>query len=512
VQITLISPPQKYSKTQETAGVVPPLGLCYLAAMLDPAKHQVKIIDAVAEKFQQIYSWRDHYLRGMTFDEILASIPPDTRILGISNLYTFAFLIASEIAVRVKAKYPHMIVVFGGAHPTVMTRETLARPEVDFVVISEGEHTFRDLVKAVEDGGGWEQLDGLGYKRNGEVVINPKNHFVRNLDEIPFPRRDLLPMQSYFTAREPHGSANRRLWTTMIATRGCPYACTFCNTPQIWQRRWRSRSAKNVVDEIEQLKRDYGVEEIHFEDESLTTDVKWVLAFCRELKSRELNIIWQTSNGVRAESITEETLDWMKASGCTHITIAAESGSPRILREVMQKRLNLQAVLRAARLAGRKKMRMACYFMLGLPDERKRDVLKSVWLAVRLAFHGVDEVVFSVFSPLPGSQLIKRLQQEGKVQIGEQFFDDLTPHGDLLVSKSYSQFISDRQVILLKYLGYWAFYSTKLLCHPLKILRSTRNVARGIQETKTERALHTWWLRLTGKEHVEVKGNRPVSP
>ena len=511
MQITLISPPQNFSKTQETAGVVPPLGLSYLAAMLDPTRHQVKIIDAVAEKFQQVFTWRGHYLRGMTFDEILDAVPPQTRILGISNLYTFAFLIASEIAARAKAKYPNITVVFGGAHPTIMTRETLARPEVDFVVLSEGEYTFRDLVEAIEKGGGWEPLDGLGYKRDGEIIINPKTRFVQNLDEIPFPRRDLLPMQSYFAAREPHGSANRRLWTTMIATRGCPYGCTFCNTPQIWQRRWRSRSPKNVVDEIEQLKKDYGVEEIHFEDESLTTNLKWVLDFCRELKSRNLNIIWQTSNGVRAESITEETLDLMKASGCTQITIAAESGSPRILREVMKKRLDLQAVLRAARLAGKKKMRLACYFMLGLPEERKRDVLKSIWLAARLAFFGVDEVVFSIFSPLPGSQLIKRLQQEGKVQIGEQFFDDLTPHGDLLVSRSYSQFISDRQVVLLKYLGYLAFYSTKLLFHPLKILRSVRNVARGIQEIKTERALRTWWLRLTGKENVEVKGNRPIS-
>jgi magnesium-protoporphyrin IX monomethyl ester (oxidative) cyclase len=511
VQITLISPPQNFSKTQETAGVVPPLGLSYLAAALDSARHRVKIIDAVGENFKQVFAWRDHYLRGLTFNEILEAIPPETRLVGISNLYTFAFLIAVEIARRVKEQNPHVIVVFGGAHPTIMTRETLSRPEVDFVVLSEGEQTFPALVDAIERGEGWENLDGLGYKKNGEIVIHPKTRFVQNLDEIPFPRRDLLPMQNYFMAREPHGSASRRLWTTMIATRGCPYGCTFCNTPQIWQRRWRARSPKNVVDEIEQLKKDYGVEEIHFEDESLTTNFKWVLDFCRELKSRNLNVIWQTSNGVRAESITEETLELMKSSGCTQITIAAESGSPRILREVMQKRLDLDAVLRAARLADRKKMRLACYFMLGLPEERKRDVLKSIWLATRLAFLGVDEVVFSIFSPLPGSQLIKRLQQEGRVQIGEQFFDDLTPHGDLLVSKSYSQHISDRQVVLLKYLGYLAFYATKLLFHPLKILRSFRNVTLGIQEIKTERALHTWWLRLTGKEHIEVKDNNSSS-
>lgn len=507
MQVTLISPPQNFSKTQETAGVVPPLGLCYLASVLDSERHQVKIIDAVGEKYWQIFPWRDHFLRGMKFEEILDAIPPETRVVGVSNLYTFAFVIALEISRRVKERYPGIIIVFGGAHPTMMTRQTLAHSEVDFVVLSEGEYTFRALLQAIENGNGWEKIDGLAFRNSEEIVVNPKTDFVHNLDDIPFPRRDLIPMQNYFRAREPHGSANRKLWTTMIATRGCPYGCTFCNTPQIWQRRWRPRSPKNVVDEIEILNSTYGIEEIHFEDESLTTNLKWVLEFCVELKSRNLNIIWQTSNGVRAESVTEETLDLMIASGCTQITIAAESGSPRILKEVIQKKLDLEAVHRAARLACKKKIHIACYFMLGLPEERIGDVLKSIRLAMLLAVYGVDEVVFSVFSPLPGSKLIERLVQEGKVTIGEQFFDGLTPHGDLLVSKSYSDHISDRQVIFLKYFGYMCFYGTKLIFHPLKVLRSIRNVIRGIQEIKTERALRTWWLRLIGKESVLTEGN-----
>ncbi|MCX6639816.1 MAG: cobalamin-dependent protein [bacterium] len=505
MQITLISPPQNFSNTQETAGVVPPLGLCYLAAVLDPQKYQVKIIDAVAESYKQVFSWQGHFLRGMTFSEILAAIPPDTKVIGISNLYTFAFFVAIEIAKRAREAFPEAKIVFGGAHPTIMTRQTMARPEVDFVVLSEGEYTFEKLLTAIEVGAGWEDIDGLAYRRDGETIINPKTQFVQDLDQIPFPRRDLIPMQNYFEAKEPHGSANRPFWTTMIATRGCPYGCTFCNTPQIWQRRWRPRSAKNVVDEIESLHNQFGVEEIHFEDESLTTSLKWVLEFCQELKDRNLNIIWQTSNGVRAESITEESLDLMIESGCTQVTIAAESGSPRILKEVIQKHLDVNAVIRAGKLAAKKDVFVACYFMLGLPEEKKSDVFKSIRLAVRLAFYGIDEVVFSVFSPLPGSQLLGRLIKEGKVQVGDEFFNDLTPHGDLLVSKSYSEHISDRQIVLLKYLGYLSFYSTKLVFHPLKVLRSAINIARGIQQIKTERALRTWLVRFLGKEHDFIK-------
>jgi anaerobic magnesium-protoporphyrin IX monomethyl ester cyclase len=509
LKITLICPPQNFSKTQETAGVVPPLGLAYLAAMLDPARYEVKIIDAVGENYKQIFTWQDHFLRGMTFDEIVAAILPGSRIVGISNLYTFAFLAAAEIARKVKEKFPDIKIVFGGAHPTVMTRQTMSHPEVDFVVLSEGETTFPLLVQAIENGGGWESIDGLAYKREGDIVINPKSKFVQNLDEIPFPRRDLLPMENYFQAREPHGSATRARWTTMIATRGCPYGCTFCNTPQIWQRRWRARSPINVVDEIESLKRTYGVGEIHFEDESLTTNQEWFKDFCRELRDRRLDIIWQTSNGVRAESINSETLDLMIASGCTHITIAAESGSARILKDVMQKRLDLGAVKNAARLAGKKRIRIACYFMLGLPNEKKSDVLRSIRLAVSLAYWGVDEVVFSIYSPLPGSKLLQRLEREGKVRVVEEFFEDLTPHGDMLVSKSYSEFISDRQVVGLKYLGYSGFYLTKIIFHPFKVLRTISNIISGRQEIKTERVLQTFYRRLRGKENTRYNDATP---
>ena len=208
---------------------------------------------------------------------------------------------------------------------------------------------------------------------------------------------------------------------------------------------------------------------------------------------------------MRAESITEQTLDLMIASGCTQITIAAESGSPRILKEVMQKRLDLEAVKRAARLAGRKPIHLACYFMLGLPHERKSDVFRTIRLAIQMAFWGVDEVVFSIFSPLPGSRLLKTLESEGKVRVGEEFFDDLTPHGDLLVSKSYSEFISDRQVILLKYTGYAGFFLTKIIFHPLKIARTIKNVLTGKQEIKTERVLQTLLLRLRGKENIKYQ-------
>lgn len=497
--IVLINPPLLYTPTQETAGVVPPLGLAYIAASLSRSGYEVKIIDAVAEKFWQNYDWENHRLRGLNFDEIIERIPLDVRWLGISNLYTFSFLVATSLSEAIRAKMPNVPIVFGGAHSTMMPEYALSKPCVDAVVLSEGEEAAVQLTKAYEGEYSLSDIDGLAYKNNGRIFINPKTKFIKDLDTIPFPRRDLLPMENYFIAREPHGNVRTRNWTTMIASRGCPYGCTFCNTPMIWQRRWRIRSPQNVVDEIKSLVRDYDLQEVHFEDENLALRHNWMMEFCDLLVKEKLNIVWQPSNGIRAESATEETVAAMKRAGCTHITIAAESGSPRILKEVIRKNLKLEAVVNAVKVINRHRFKSAVYFMLGLPGERKRDVLKSIRLAGRLARMGTTEVDWSIFSPLPGSELTNQLAERGIVDVSESFFDNVTPHGDMLNADSYSEYISGAQILLLKYSGYAWFYLNRLIFHPIGFFETFINVLRDKQTTKTERVLRTILMRMLGK-------------
>lgn len=497
--IILINPPQLYSLTQETAGVVPPLGLGYIAAALSEAGYEIEIIDAVGEKYWKYNEWENHTLRGMNFDEIIERIPPEARWVGISNLYTFSFLIAASLSKRIKERYPNIPIVFGGAHSTIMPEFTLSHSCIDAVVLSEGEGAAVKLTEVFAGQAEFKDIDGLAYRQNGETVINPKTTFIKDLDSIPFPRRDLLPMGNYFIAREPHGSATVRNWTTMIASRGCPYNCAFCNTPNIWQRRWRIRSPQNVVEEIKILMRDFGVEEIHFEDENLCLRKNWTLEFCDLLIKEGLNIRWQPSNGIRAESVTAETAAAMKNSGCTNVTIAAESGSPRVLKEIIKKNLKLDRVTQGVKILHENKLKMAVYFMLGLPGEKKREVFQSIALAGRLARMGAHEAVFSIFSPLPGSELTEILIQQGRISVSEEFFDHITPHGDMLNAQSHSEFISNRQVVLLKYLGYAYFYLNRLIFHPLGVLESVMNVLKDRQTLKTERVARTLLLRLLGK-------------
>lgn len=497
--IVLINPPQLFTATQETAGVVPPLGLAYIAASLTDAGYETKIIDAVGEKYWNQHDWQGHTLRGLDFNSIIEQIPADTRWIGVSNLYTFAFLVSASLSEKIKEKFPRIPIVHGGAHSTVMPEYTLSRNAVDAVVLSEGELTAVAITKALAGETPLSDVDGIAYRSNGEVVINPKTDFIKDLDSVPFPRRDLLPMQNYFEAREPHGNATAANWTTMIGSRGCPYGCTFCNTPKIWRRLWRTRSPQNVIDEIVHLKKEYGVEEIHFEDENLCLRKDWTLEFCDKLTAQNVNIKWQPSNGIRAESVTPETAAAMKKSGCTNVTIAAESGSPRVLKEVIKKNLKLEKVSQGVDILSKNKLKIAVYFMLGLPGEKKKEVFQSIALAGKLARKGSHEVVFSIFSPLPGSELTEQLIADGRIGVSEQFFDNITPHGDMLNAQSHSEYITSKQVIILKYTGYLWFYLNRLVFHPLSVLESVKNVLTDKQTLKTERVARTMLLRLLGK-------------
>ena len=498
--IVLINPPLLYTPTQETAGVVPPIGLGYIAAALSEDGYEVSIVDAVGEKFWQNYSWEEHTLRGMTFAEIIEKIPPDAKWVGISNLYTFSFLVAASLSKAIRDKYPDIPVVFGGAHSTMMPEYTLKHASIDAVVLSEGETAAVQYTQALEGEFKLEDIDGFAYRKDGEIKINPKTKFIKDLDTVPFPRRDLLPMENYFVAREPHGSVTENKWTTMIASRGCPYRCTFCNTPNIWQRRWRIRTPQNVVDEMKLLVEQYGIREIHFEDENLAQKKSWMMEFTDLILKEGLKLKWQPSNGIRAESASKELVANMKASGCTHITIAAESGSSHVLNNIIKKDMDLSAIADGVKNIYSAGIKSAVYFMLGLPGEKKWDVMDSIFFAGKLARNGAHEVVFSIFSPLPGSELTDMLAAEGKVNISENFFDNVTPHGDMLNADSYSEYITGGQVLFLKYLGYSWFYLNRMIFHPISFLSTFVNVFRNVQTTKTERVLGTMFKRAIGKD------------
>lgn len=489
MKLILINPPQIFSLSQISASAVPPLGLLYVATALKEAGHHVGIIDALGAEPRRYQRYEGTTLRGMAPTAIIEQIPKDVEMIGISNLFSIAFFMVAQLSRSIKERFPHVPLVLGGPHPSALPEFSLNHSRADYAVIGDGEETSRNLVDALEAGREPDRVAGLARIQDGVLSIQQKAPLSGDLDLLPIPDRDLIPIENYIQLNDSHGCSYRKRWTNMIATRGCPYRCTFCSIPGAYGGRWAMRSAGSVVDEVEALRSRHGIEEFHFEDDNLCLDRNKMTELSHELIRRAPGISWQTPNAVRSEGLDAEMLNLMRRSGLTHLVLAPESGSPRVLRELMDKRQDLDQVKRVVGEASRQGIKTAAFFILGLPGETGEDLRRTIRYAAALARGGLDEVDFGLFSPIPGSQLFTQLMEERKVVLGEEFFHRFLAQNDLLVTTSWMGRISGAALGRYRMLAHLTFHFSRLLFHPGKIVRSVLNLIAGRQETKTERVL-----------------------
>ena len=493
MKIILISPPQMFAKSWVSAGVSPPLGLMYLSASLRNNGYDPRIIDAVVEAPNNIFEIDGGFSgRGLSFKDIILRIPKDAGLIGITNLFSFSYPLVRQLTHEIKKNFPGKKIVLGGAHPSATPIETVSESSIDFVIISEGDLTIVDLAINIDNPTALSKIDGLAYKsENGKPVFNPKTRFIEDLNSVSFPDRNAVSLELYYEIGSPHGPCQGR-WTPILSSRGCPYQCTFC-TPNLWDRRYRVRSAKNVLDEIEQCKNEFNITEFLFEDENFTINKKRTLEICNTIINKKLNIRWQTPNGIRASVTDEEMLEAMKRSGCHHITVAPESGSERVLNEIIKKQQDKNDVTKVVMYASKIGLKTAAYFVSGLPGETVDDVEMSIDYACTLAKEGLDEIAFSRFVPLPGSELYDKLVREDKF---DGSWLKLTATDDLSLEESFSEHISTEELNRLRKKAYLRFYLTKVFYHPFKVLKSIINVLKNKGELKTERTLIVMLKRL----------------
>ena len=512
VKTTLINPPQIFTKSQIGAGVTPPLGVAYLAAYLLAHDRPVQVIDALGEDPRQLTPFRKNsYLRGLTLEQIVDKIDPDSRLVGISNLFSFAYPAVEELCEMIHRRYPHKGIILGGPHPSAYYKEILCQhPEVDYVAIGEeGEETLLKLVMHLEGEAELDILSGIALRGEaGEpLVLKSTKRFEKlEQDSMPYPARHLLPMENYIKAQEGHGPSTGR-WTSILSSRGCPYGCTFCSSRRT---KWIGRTARDVVDEMEHCQRTWGIEEFHFEDDNMTINTERLLSICDEIIQRKLRVRWQTPNGIRASRTTEAMLRRMKDSGCMHITLAPESGSPRVLKEIVQKGNDFSLEqLKACGEQGHKiGLKVAAYFILGMPGETKEDIEMTIRYSRELATVGVDEVAFGLFIPLPGTPL-----WDAVADMRTNFdFLDLLSIGDLSRAVSWSKHVSGDELHTLRRKAYLTFHLTRLFYHPIAFLRTLLNVVRNVEETKTERTLRQYLQRFSIKRKKYSEGDPQPLP
>ena len=370
----------------------PPLGVAYLAAVLRQIGVEVEILDATFAK------WPLRVLR----DKLQAA---RYDVVGVTAL-TSMISEVGDIAALIEQVSPATKVVVGGPHATVLPDETLRLPGVDAVAIGEGEESFRQLVEADFD---FSSVPGFHYRSDGQTVDTGPTPIIEDLDSIPYPAWDLLPMAQYLQVwYQLDAVAHGLPGTSVIAARGCPYDCAYCQPTlrQLFGRRIRFRSVDNIMGELAELKERYAVAGMMWLDDTFGINRSWLVELCRALTDWNSGLVWGCN--LRADIVERGTLAMMQEAGLRIVHLGIESATQRILDDVYQKGITLEQVREAVHTAKDLGLCVRAYFMLGAPTESEEEIRATLRLANELP---LDDVTFSITTPLPGTHLYEKTRE-----------------------------------------------------------------------------------------------------
>jgi anaerobic magnesium-protoporphyrin IX monomethyl ester cyclase len=459
-KILLLAPPAYSLKLYRDINPLPPMGLGYIASIAEQLNHKVRILDCLAEGWETEEEIDETIMRiGLSNHQIkqkIKSFQPD--IIGINCQFSRQHKVYQELFSLIKKDNPESIIIAGGAHATVCPQEVLSSPGCDFVVIGEGENSFKELLQSIANNRDYSHIDGLGWKTGTKIKINAKAQWVGELDALPFPAYHLMNLELYFGLPHAHGIRHKKRFMPLVTSRGCPAKCTFCTANKVWGNRYRIRSVDNVIQEMKLLKNTYNIEEIMFEDDNVTANPTRAKELFRQMTKQKLNFTWDTPNGVGIWSVDEEMLDLMKKSGCIKINFPVESGSQKVLSEIIKKPLNLTKVKKLISHCKKINLDFGMFLVVGMPGETLSDIWQSFKFAAKC---GVFDPHISVATPYPGSELFENCKKENYFR--KPFsFEDLFIRSYLIETKEWDE--KKLRTILIK--GKLYLYIRRIIAHP----------------------------------------------
>lgn len=356
IEVLLINPPREIPQRTD----FPPLGLAYIASYLKQNGVNASVLDASS------FSWK-------SLKKAVKEKAP--YIVGIT-CWTVERGQSFKVARLVKEILPNAKIIMGGHHATAFPEHMFRLAHVDAVVIGEGESTTLEVVKAFLNGGDLSKIRGIAYQSDGMPIITEPRDFIKDLDMIPFPSYDDFNLDEYIGLPEAKVRS-----TAIITSRGCPHRCTFCSASKFWKRKWRARTAENVLDEVEWLYKDYRVRAFMFFDDNFTIMKERAMEICQGILERGLHILWVACSHVN--QVDKELLDWMKKAGCYRIDYGVESGSPKILKNV-KKGQTVEQIQKAFKLTHEAGIKPRAYLMVGNPGEDEVTIAETVELMKKI--------------------------------------------------------------------------------------------------------------------------------
>ncbi|MBT7937166.1 MAG: cobalamin B12-binding protein, partial [Nitrospina sp.] len=316
MKVCLIEPPKFVSLTNFVSTIsMPPIGLAYIAAAIREEGHDVTVVDGPGSAPRNYHLFKDEIrVRGLTREQIIERIPYDSQVIGLGCMFTSHWVYVRELVSEIRKLFPTAFLLMGGEHVTGFPEFSLEQAPLDSVVLGEGEETIVQLLEHVEKGLPLEDVLGIAYKdAEGVVRVNSRRNRMKGIDSIAQPAWDLFDIQKYNEVNQPHGSSQGK-FMPMLATRGCPFSCTFCTSPNMWTTEWIPRDYKRVVDEMQEYQNSYGATDFQFEDLTAIVRKDWIGSFCDEIISRGMKITFQLPSGTRSEGIDFEIATKLKAA------------------------------------------------------------------------------------------------------------------------------------------------------------------------------------------------------
>ena len=488
--------PQLYVQKNDrfTTGIIyMPIILAYLISHFKKNNIETKILDLYGMDPKRYQENNNSLIFGYDINEV------DQNILkNASCFFVYANQVANHLSVINIVKFlkknftsTPIIVLENSQAVTAYSLSNIKNEFLDigcdYIIIGDLEKPALELYNNINKPDLIKNIGGVISKE----FNNDKINFVEDLDLLDFPAWEDFPLKNYWELGYSHGPLSNKKYLPMLTSRGCPYPCNFCVVPKTNERKWRSRTPKNVLNEIKFWQKKLGIKEFHFEDLNPTVNDKRTKEFCNLIIKENIIIEWKIVAGTKVESIKDdETIELLSRAGCKYISISPESGSKEVMKNI-DKPFNYQHALKSVKKMNKQNIFTQACFIIGYPGEKKTDLIQTRKMIFDLTKRGIDEIAVFIITPIPGSSIYDNFKDFGS--LSNLTF---TPTW----RKDYKKLRKERLIM------YLIFLFTKFVFHPLKIFRQTVNFFRKEFDTKMEMVPYKV-LRLKSFENAKKVKN-----
>ena len=471
----------------------PPIGLAYLASICKQNGVTVHGIDASGRNLNKIFKIPEYKFRGngLEIGEIINLIDPNTEIIGLTSMFSSEWPYVRDCINLLKEKFPKATIVVGGEHATALPEYNLRDCKgIDYICLGEGEQTWEEIIKRKKLNQDIKDLDGLAFIEDEKFVKTKPRARIKHIDKIAWPDWEIFPIKPYLDNAVSFGpGAGRNM--PILATRGCPYECTFCSNPLMYGRRYFTRQVDDLIKEIKYYIDKYKITGVQFYDLTAIIKKDWILEFCKAVKQNSINLEWSLPSGTRSEALDFDTLKALSEANLRYLVYAPESGSPESLTNI-KKKVKLSNMEKSIKHAIRQGITVRANMIIGFPYETRFQMYQTFLQQLKFAFMGVEEIPVYYFNAYPGTELFDSLVKEKKVTVNDDFFigeANLSHYnlGPKIIS--YNKYVGRYELYIYRTLGMFLSYVISYITRPKRIFRTIKSLFIDSSSTVVEQRI-----------------------